>query len=207
MRAPAGRSRLPARADQTGDPAVDVGRLVRSALAGDLAAFDTLVERYQRQATAVAQGLLNHRDDAMEVTQDAFLRAFDKLATLSSPEQFGPWLMRIVSNQALNRRRSRALRQTASLDAAGSDGRGEWNLPDRRAESPVEAASSKELKGKIAEAIDELPEMQRQALVLFSIARLPQKEVARQLGCSVQAVKWHVFSARKKLKEQLEEYL
>lgn len=212
MRAPAGRSRLAAPvgagcADQTGDPAVEVGRLVRSALAGDLAAFDTLVERYQRQATAVAYRLLNHRDDAMEVTQDAFLRAFDKLATLSSPEQFGPWLMRIVSNQALNRRRSRALRQTASLDAADSDGRGEWNLPDRRAESPVEAASSKELKGKIAEAIDELPEMQRQALVLFSIARLPQKEVARQLGCSVQAVKWHVFSARKKLKEQLEEYL
>ena len=190
-------------------PGGDEALLVRVALGGDLGAFDKLVERYQRQATAVAYRLLNHRDDAMEVVQDAFLKAFDKLATLSKPERFGPWLMRITSNLALNRRRSRALRRTASLDNRpdDADGRGELNLPDPHAESPLEAASGKELKAKIAAAIDELPEMQRQALVLFSIAKLPQKEVAEQLGCSVQAVKWHVFTARKKLKEQLEEYL
>ena len=68
-------------------------------------------------------------------------------------------------------------------------------------------ASAEELGGQIAAAIDGLPEMQRQALVLFSIAKLPQKEVARQLGCSVQTVKWHVFQARKTLKDELKEYL
>ena len=186
-----------------------MGRLVRAAVRGDLGAFDVLVARYQRQATAVAYRLLSNRDDAMEVTQDAFLKSFDKLKTLSKPNRFGPWLMRIVSNLALNRRRSRALRRAASLDAPLDDaeGRGERNLPDPRASSPMEIASSRELKEKIAAAIEELPEMQRQALVLFSIAKLPQKEVARQLGCSVQAVKWHVFTARKKLKETFKEYL
>ena len=71
----------------------------------------------------------------------------------------------------------------ASLDnrPADADGRGELNLPDPHTESPPEAASGKELKAKIAAAIDELPEMQRQALVLFSIANPPPKEVAQPL--------------------------
>jgi RNA polymerase sigma factor (sigma-70 family) len=63
------------------------------------------------------------------------------------------------------------------------------------------------MEGRIAEALDRLPEMQREALVLFSMAKLPQRQVARMLGCSVEAVKWHVFTARKKLKDALREYL
>ena len=57
------------------------------------------------------------------------------------------------------------------------------------------------------EAIRRLPETQRQALVLFAIEKLPQKEIAEMLGCSVEAVKWHVFAARKKLKEQFKDFL
>ena len=181
---------------------------VRGALRGDLSAFDELVGRYQRQATAVAYRLLNSREDAMEVVQDAFLKAFDKLASLSRPERFAAWLMRIVSNLALNRRRARALRRTASLEqmAEADDGRGELNRPDPAAEQPDDAASAGELRGLLAEAIDELPDVQRQALVLFSIGEMPQKEVADILGCSVEAVKWHVFTARKKLKERFKDY-
>jgi len=99
-------------------PSIDVGRLVQEARRGDLASFDLLVGCFQRQATAVAFRLLNNMDDAMEVTQDAFLNAYDKLGTLSAPKQFGPWLLRIVSNLALNRRRSRALRSAVPLEAA-----------------------------------------------------------------------------------------
>ncbi len=188
--------------------AAEVALLVRGAQRGDLRAFDLLVERFQRPATAVAYRLLNHRDDAMEVVQDAFLKAFDKLDTLDSPGRFGPWLMRIVSNLALNRRRSRALRQTISLDAPPrGDSEREWVLPDPAADTPDETVSGEELKRKIAAAVAELPETQRQALILFSMAKLPQKDIAKQLGLSVQAVKWHVFSARKKLKDKLAEYL
>jgi RNA polymerase sigma-70 factor (ECF subfamily) len=192
------------------DPRERTGRLVRAARRGDLGAFDELIRRFQRQATAVAYRLLNHREDALEVVQDAFLRAFEKLETLSQPEQFRPWLMRIVTNLALNRRRSRALRTTVPLDAAGRDGddaHARRALPDPRTASPVQVASGEELRDKIAEAIEQLPPMQRQALVLFSLAGLPQKDVAEQLGCSVQAVKWHVFAARKTLKEKFRDYL
>ncbi len=195
----------PTAADRRGDDA----KLVRKVMRGELAAFDELVARYQRQATAVAYRLLNNRDDAMEVVQDAFLKAYDKLGSLSKPDRFGGWLMRIVSNLSLNRRRGRALRRTASLEAlAESDeGRAGFNPADPRAISPADAASAKDVQELLARAIDELPDNQRQALVLFSIGELPQKEVAEIIGCSVEAVKWHVFTARKKLKEKLKDYL
>src|SRR5262245_60674888 len=82
------------------------GQLVSRVLAGDRSAFDDLVRRYQRQAVAVSYRLLGNSQDAMEVTQDAFLKGFTSLNTLQKPDAFGGWLMRIVSNLSLNFRRS-----------------------------------------------------------------------------------------------------
>lgn len=183
--------------------------LVRSACKGRLEAFEALVARYQRRATALAYRLLNDRDEAMEIVQDAFLKAYEKLASLSQPERFGAWLLRIVGNLALNRRRSRALRKMASLDTQTQDGEDRFGAghADPRAVSPLQAASAGDLQRLIEQALAGLPEMQRQALVLFSIQQVPQKDVAEILGCSVEAVKWHVFTARKKLKDKLKDYL
>jgi RNA polymerase sigma-70 factor, ECF subfamily len=187
----------------------DDGTWVLAARGGDLAAFDKLVVRYQKQATSVAYRLLNNLDDAMEVTQDAFLRAYEKIATLDTPERFGPWLMRIVSNLALNRRRWRSLRKTVSLEPSGNEGdedRG-GGYADPSAVMPEQEASAKDVQRILADAIAELPEMQRQALVMFCIEQMPQKDIAQALDCSVEAVKWHVFTARKKLKERFKDYL
>jgi len=187
----------------------DDAKCVRASRRGELAAFDTLVGRYQRRATAVAYRLLNNRDDALEITQDAFLNAYQKLDSLHDPKRFGSWLLRIVSNLSLNRRRSRALRRGASLEAwrLDEDAHADLNAPPSREPGPAQRASAKDLQTQIAAALDELPDMQRQALILFSIEKMPQKEVAEILGCSVQAVKWHVFAARKKLKDKLSDYL
>jgi len=190
-----------------GRPAAEDAELVRAARRGELSAFERLVERYQRRATAVAYRLLNSRDDAMDVVQDAFLKAHTRLATLAEPGRFGSWLLRIVSNLSLNLRRSRALRKAEPLEADDDREHGQLNRPDPAAVSPSAAASAGELGERLARAVEALPEMQRQALVLFSIEKLPQKQVAEMLGCSVEAVKWHVFTARKKLKEQFREYL
>ncbi len=193
-----------------GLPTTD-GELVRATLRGDRGAFDLLVGRYQRLATATAYRLLSNTDDALEVTQDAFLRAFQRLASLSKPERFGAWLTRIVVNQALNYRRGRALRQKESLTPlrlGGEDNqRGELNIADTATASPEEEASAKELKEDIYDALGDLPEKQRMALVLFSVQKLPQKQVAEMLNMSVEAVKWHVFTARKKLKDRFRDYL
>src|SRR5947208_7322081 len=91
------------------------GQLVQQVLAGQRKGFDELVNRYQRQAVAVSYRLLGNTQDAMEVTQDAFLKAFTSLDSLQKPEAFGGWLMRIVSNLSLNYRRSRKTRMSVPL--------------------------------------------------------------------------------------------
>jgi RNA polymerase sigma-70 factor (ECF subfamily) len=198
--------------DETSDRmAASDGVLAAAAAGGDRLAFDALVGRHQRRATQLAYRLLGNMDDALEVTQESFLRAYRRLASLSAPEKFQGWLLRIVSNQALNFRRGRALRKLSSLDAPGGgeqeDGRGELNLPDPAAQAPPQEASAKELERQIQSALAELPEKQRLALVMFSVQKMPQKEVAEALDISVEAVKWHVFTARKKLKDKLKDYL
>ena len=190
------------------------GQLVAQTLAGQRKAFDELIRRYQRQAVAVSYRLLGNSQDSLEVTQDAFLKAFTSLATLQKPEAFGGWLMRIVSNLSLNYRRSRKTRSQLPLDdllgpmhgeqtetsGAGS----EWmSGPD----DPVRRLESQEMGQRLKKALEQLPEKQRLAIVMFTIDEMPQKDVAEALQCSVEAVKWHVFQGRKKLKEMLKEHL
>ncbi len=181
--------------------------LVLAVRGGDRRAFGRLVQRYQRRATGVAFRLLNNRDDAMEVVQDAFCRAFSKVRSLNDPRRFGPWLLRIVGNLALNRRRGRALRRMGSLDDAPADGPAPAERVPSPAPSPAELASAAELKEAIGRALDDLPEKQRAALVLFSMEGLPHKDVAEILGISVEAAKWNVFAARRTLKERFRDYL
>ena len=190
------------------------GQLVAQTLAGKRPAFDELIRRYQRQAVAVSYRLLGNSQDSLEVTQDAFLKAFTSLATLQKPEAFGGWLMRIVSNLSLNYRRSRKTRTSVPLseilgpqggETTESHGGGsEWMSASA---DPVRGLEGRELGTKLKEALAQLPEKQRLAITMFTIDEMPQKKVAEALNCSVEAVKWHVFQGRKKLKELLKEHL
>ena len=190
------------------------GQLVTQTLSGDRKAFDELIRRYQRQAVAVSYRLLGNSHDSLEVTQDAFLKAFTSLATLQKPEAFGGWLMRIVSNLSLNFRRSRKTRSQLPLgDILGptgaeqtdvTGGTSEWMA---RSGDPVRRMESEEMGRRLHDALNQLPEKQRLAIVMFTIDQMPQKDVAEALNCSVEAVKWHVFQGRKKLKEMLKEHL
>src|SRR4051812_34746756 len=106
----------PAAPDASASRSPSDGVLVEQVLGGRRQAFDELIRRYQRQAVAVSYRLLGSSHDALEVTQDAFLKAFSSLATLQKPEAFGGWLMRIVSNLSLNFRRGRKTGQQLPLD-------------------------------------------------------------------------------------------
>src|SRR4051812_28872996 len=182
----------PSRGDVSGAAPTD-GTLVSQVLAGDRKSFDELIRRYQRQAVAVSYRLLGNSQDALEVTQDAFLKAFSSLNTLQKPEAFGGWLMRIVSNLSLNYRRSRKLRTQLPLDdclgPTGSQDQGaggsEWMARDG---DPSHRLESQEMGERLKQALTQLPEKQRLAIVMFTIEELPQKQVAETLGCSVEAV-------------------
>ena len=186
------------------------GRLVQETLDGNCSAFDALVVRYQRQAIAVAYRLLGNTHDAVEVAQDAFLKAFTNLAMLHKTEAFGGWLMRIVSNLSLNFRRSRKTRAEMPLDELGNHRTSTaMDFAIETAEAfhdPLRRMESLELGQRIRKAMLQLTETQRTAIILFAIEEMPQKEVAAKLGCSVEAVKWHVFQGRKRLREILKDY-
>jgi RNA polymerase sigma-70 factor, ECF subfamily len=188
------------------------GDLVREVLDGRREAFDELIRRYQRQAVAVSYRLLGNSHDALEVTQDAFLKSFTSLSTLQKPEAFGGWLMRIVSNLSLNFRRSRKTRSQLPLDdllgpgePRQSDviGTSDWMVQG----DPVHRLESEEMGRRLKTALGQLPDKQRLAIIMFTIEQMPQKQVAEALQCSVEAVKWHVFQGRKKLRELLKDHL
>lgn len=186
--------------------------LVRQARAGAASAFDQLIERYQRRATSIAFRLLGDLHDALEVCQDAFVRAYRGLDGLEDERRFGGWLLKIVTNLSLNYRRDRAVggRRVSLEDCILDDERGrEERVPDalHGDTRPGAEMAAEELRMVLQQAMDRLPAQQRAALVLFSIEQLPQKEVAEIIDCSVEAVKWHVFQARKRLREQLADYL
>lgn len=180
--------------------------LVRRTLAGDKSAFDTLVRQYQRPAVAVSYRLLGRTEDASEVVQEAMLRAYRSLDSLQKPEAFAGWLMRIVTNLSLNKRRGRKTASALPLDDMLAGGERD---PEAGGDSPnpLRVMEGRELGERLKIAMAALPEKQRLALELFTIEQLPQKQVAEALQCSVETVKWHVFQGRKKLKEMLKDVL
>jgi len=185
--------------------------LVHRAQSGEPEAFGALVRAYQRRAVSVAYRILGNVEDASDVTQDAFVRAYRSLSQLDDPAKFGGWLMRVVCNLSLNYRRSRANRATLPWDAAGqpqSERYGGTPATLTSQVNPQDAGqASHELNEAIVRALEQLPDKQRLALILFSVEGLPQKEVAEILECSIELVKWNVFQARKKLKDLLEPFL
>ncbi len=183
--------------------------LVQRARSGEHRAFNELLERHQRRAVCAAYRLIGNVHDALEVSQDAFIRAYQSLPTLADGNRFGPWLLRIVTNLALNFRRARRPRRERQRQWPRGNIEGAELAQSRngRGDRPSSAMNTLELAQRIEAGLAELPEQQRAALVLFSVEQIPQKEVARMLGCSVEAVKWHVFQARRKLKTRLKDYL
>jgi RNA polymerase sigma-70 factor, ECF subfamily len=182
--------------------------LVRQTLAGNKPAFNELVVRYQRAAVAVSYRLLGRPEDAAEVVQDAFLRAYRSLDSLQKPEAFAGWLMRIVSNLSLNKRRRRRTGERNKSQLPLDDFlASEHHDPQAGGDSadPARVLEGKELGVHLQAALASLPEKQRLAILMFTIEQLPQKQVAEALECSVEAVKWHVFQGRKKLKAMLKD--
>ena len=144
--------------DQSRAPDAD---LVQRTRQGDSDAFAALVRMYQRRAVSVAYRLLGNIEDAGDVSQDAFVRAYRCLDQLDDPARFGPWLLKVVSNLALNFRRSRSSRLAASLDdaLAGSTELRRPTTGHRLTEEHGEegGALPEELRGVIGAALEQLP--------------------------------------------------
>ncbi len=185
--------------------------IVRRARDGDDDAFAELVRLYQRRVVSVAYRLLGNIEDARDVSQEVFVRAYKSLGQLEDPSRFGAWLIRVASNSALNYRRARSTHAAASLDSLivspTEVRKPDTGQPMTAGQEDDDGPLPDELRQAIGHALERLPEKQRLSLILFSVEGMPQKEVAEVLDCSVELVKWNVFTARKKLKEMLQEFV
>lgn len=175
---------------------------VRAVLDGDTGVFGRLVETYQRVAVSTAYRLLNNSDDAQEITQEAFIKAYRSLSRLQEPKRFGAWLLRIVSNLSLNARRSRKSASNVPLDEEVEAGALSMDGPARSpTPAPEKRLEGQELQAALDAALEQLPEKQRTALLLFTVEGWAQKDIATLLECSLETVKWNVFQGRRKLRE------
>jgi len=168
--------------------------LVRRSRQGDAAAFEELVRRHMRKAYLTALAQLGDVAAAEDVTQDALIAALERLDDCREPEHFAAWLIRIARNKAHNYRRRERVRSTLPLDAA-----------DRMAggSDPFRDASRDELRENLLQALDTLTERQREAVYLFEVEGLRHAEIAELLGLKEGNVRYHVFQARRALREKL----
>ena len=186
------------------DP-VDDRDLVEAARRGDRNAFRTLFERYHRRAYALAFGVLRHQDDALDVVQDAFIKAHKHLDKFEGTSSFYTWLYRIVMNLAIDHLRKHRRVSPVELDEqqlanhAGDDAL----LPKLLGGNPGRALLDKEIRARIDEALGELSDNHRAVLVMRELEGLSYEEMAQAMGCSKGTIMSRLFHARKNMQKRL----
>jgi RNA polymerase sigma-70 factor (ECF subfamily) len=182
--------------------------LAARATAGDDAAFELIVARYQSRVYRLACRLTGNEADAMDALQDTFLQVYRRLASFRGESRFGTWLYRIATNAALMHNRVRARQRTESLDAflPGFDASGfHLGTPAelQSAASVDEIVDRRLLAEKARAAIERLPEPTRVAFVLRDLEEMPTSDVADVLGIEPAAVRQRVHRARLMLRGYL----
>ena len=174
---------------------------------GDTAAFDTLFTRYQKRTYRLVQRFISNREDALDLTQDAFIRAYQGLGDFKSQCQFYSWLYRITVNLCIDFLRKKARSEVLLYDSDESGELSMANIPDPRSESPAKAAENKELRAHIRKAVRRLPPKQRQIFILRHWDGLSLKDIAATVGRSDGTVKAHLLHAHRNLRKHLRSYL
>src|SRR3990170_6315413 len=180
--------------------------IVRASLAGDEGAFRDLMERYKRRAFGVALGIVGDADDAQDVVQDAFVKAYYKLRDFRFGSNFYTWFYRLLVNRAIDRWRKTSRTPTVSFDDAWVSGETSEPATMVVPKTPEELAGNRELAAGISRAIAGLPEYHRTVILLREVEGLAYEEIARILDCSVGTVMSRLHYARAKLKESLKEF-
>ena len=181
--------------------------LIAQAKAGDFAALESLLLKYERQVYGVGQRIVQQHQDAEEITQQTFLSVIEHLGEFREEAQFRTWLLRIATNHALALLRKRALRTTVSLDREEAPDAYE-GIPHPQfiaawRETPDEIVSRQETRQHVDEALAALDEKYRAVFVLRDIEDCSTRETAEILGLSVEAVKVRLLRARLMLRERL----
>ena len=182
--------------------------LVARVLAGNTSSFETLVERYQQRIYATLYNMTANHDDAADLTQEAFIKAFRALSSFKGESSFYTWVYRIAVNRTLNFLKQRKNRTFMSLNDLDSSVE---QHPDLVAlishNTPARDAGLSELQQKLNAAMLKLSEPHRLVVTLHEIQGLPHEEIAQIMECNVGTVRSRLFYARQQLQAWLSDYL
>ncbi len=180
--------------------------LIERAQTGDHYAFDSLVRMHDKRVLQIAYSMLNNREDAEDVYQEAFMRAFSGLSGFRFESSFHSWLGRIVVNLSINKRKQRTRKRMFSIER--NDEKEDLKLQKNaavEAEAPDRMLST-EFREHIHRRLDELPETQRTAFTLKHIHGYKIKEISGMMNCAEGTVKNYIFRASQKLRKKLTPY-
>jgi RNA polymerase sigma-70 factor (ECF subfamily) len=173
--------------------------LVRSAQAGDMLAFEGLVARHRDKIYARAFSIVRNEDEAVDLSQEAWVKAWQRLNQFQGDSSFATWMTRIVINLCLDRLRKQKRVQVESIEQLDTEqGGAERHMPVL-AVNPAEGLERAELREQIDHALEQLSYAHRTVLVLHEFEGLEYKEVAKRMGCSIGTVMSRLFYARRKL--------
>ena len=173
--------------------------IVRKVLGGDANAFETLVLEYEKNVYNIALRMTGNSEDAADMTQEAFIKAYNSLQSFRGDSKFSVWLYRIVSNVCLDFLRSKNRRPTVSLSVEDDDGEDTQLDVADESQSPELLLDRKLTRESVRRGLDSLPPDYRQILLLREIQGLSYDEIAQALGLEVGTVKSRIFRARKRL--------
>src|SRR5260221_12537362 len=188
-------------------PVTDELTLVQAAKKGDDSAFEELVRRYDRNVFRIAQHITQNREDAEDVVQEAFLKAYTNLNSFQGNSKFYTWLVRIAVNEALMKLRRRKTDKTVSMDQEVETEEG--SMPREFADwspNPEQQYGQSELGETLQKTVQGLPAGFRTVFVLRDVEGLSTEETAEMLGLSIPAVKSRLLRARLQLRERLNRY-
>ena len=181
--------------------------LVHASKRGDVGAFGELVKRYDRKLLRIAQHLLHNREDAEDVVQEAFLKAFLHLDQFREDSKFSTWLIRITLNQSLMKLRKQRPTREVSLDKDFQSEEDGFPIDlEDWAPNPEELYRATELRQILRKTLEELSHGLRVVFVLRDMEGLSLEQTAEALGLSLTAVKARSFRARLQLRERLSKY-
>lgn len=173
--------------------------VIQSVLDGEVNAFETLVKEYEKNVYNLALRMTGNSEDAADMSQEAFIKAYNSLSSFRGDSKFSVWLYRIVSNVCLDYLRSRTRKPTVSLSTENDDGEEvELDIADE-SQSPELLLDRSLTRDAVRRGLAALPPDHREILLLREIQGLSYEEIAAALGLEAGTVKSRIFRARKKL--------
>lgn len=186
----------------------DESALVHRARRGDLAAYDELVQRYQERIYATIYHMTSNHDDANDLAQESFIKAFQALKSFKGGSSFYTWLYRIAVNKTINFLKQRKNRIHMSLNDLDFNAEHDPDLVALISDkTPRREANLTELQEKLNAALMKLSEPHRLVVILHDVQGLSHEEIAKVMGCNIGTVRSRLFYARQQLQAWLSEYL